>query len=763
MVAKAGYSVVGQPLPRQDAAALAKGEARFSIDISMPGMLFGKVLRSPLAHAMILNIDTRRAKKHSGVKAVITQNDLSAKRNGYWIKLFGINPVDKLPLADGKVRYIGDEVAAVAALDEYAAQEALDLIEVDYQELPAVFNPEEAMSPEAPLIHEKERNISTEIHRHHGDVERGFRSATYIREDRFYSPPVSHCALEPHNCLAYYDSSTRLTIWAATQCPIYLKAHISQLLGINPSRVRVVTPHVGGGFGSRAELMGFELCACILSIKSRQPVRITLSREEVFSTTRVRHPQVIDLKTGVRSDGTIMAQQAKLICDNGAYDGRGPVGLFLSTIFLTAPFRLPNFKCDSYLVYTNNVIGGPMRGFGAPQVRLAADSQLDMIARDLSLDTLDVMLRNAIKPGEKHPHFNVTSLGISQAITKVGEVAQWKSKRGKMKPGQGIGIAGHIHESGVNRNPYLSYTAEVRVLEDGHVTLLIGATDVGQGARTILAQIAAEELGVFLDDVTVAQQDTDITPLDQVTSSSRVTFWTGNAVKAAAAEARKKLFEAVAEELEARVDDLISKERRIYVKGSPDRRIPFEQAVSFFKLRNKGDSLFGHGLFSLPVDPLNISTGEGRCSSPLSSGATIAEVDVDSETGEVRVLRIITAHDCGFAINPLSVHGQIEGAALMGKGYAVSELTIREKGCILNPSFLEYKAPTSCDAPELISLIVEENDPLGPFGAKECGEGPLISIAPAIANAIHDALGVRVATIPLTPDRILNGLSQVRR
>jgi 4-hydroxybenzoyl-CoA reductase subunit alpha len=476
----------------------------------------------------------------------------------------------------------------------------------------------------------------------------------------------------------------------------------------------------------------------------------------------VRHPQIIDLKTGVRRDGTIVAQQAELICDNGAYDGRGPVGLFLSTSFLSAPFRLPNFKCDSYLVYTNNAIGGPMRGFGAPQVRFAADSQLDMIARDLGLDTLEVMLSNAIQPGEEHRHFNVTSLGISQAIAEVGEVARWKEKRGKLKPGRGIGLACHVHESGVNRNPYLSYTAQVRVLEDGQVTLLMGATDVGQGAKTILAQIVAEELGVTLDDVTVAQQDTDITPLDQVTSSSRVTFWTGNAVKAAAADAKRKLLAAVAEELEAHADDLVARKRRIYVSGSPDRGLSFEQAVSTFKLRNKGDSLFGHGLFSLPVDPLNISTAEGRHSSPLSSGATIAEVEVDRETGEVRVLQLITAHDCGFAINPLSVHGQIEGAALMGKGYALSELTVREKGLILNPSFLEYKAPTSCDAGELASIIVEEKDPVGPFGAKECGEGPLISVAPAIINAIDDALGVRIRAIPATPDRLLNGLSRVR-
>lgn len=752
------HGAVGARLPRIDGLPLATGQANFSCDISLPGTLYGKVLRSPLPHARVLNIDTSKAERLPGVKAVVIGKDTSGLTYTYWVELLDPTVMDKHPLAMDKVRHVGDEVAAVAAVDEETALAALELIQVDYEELPAVFDPEEAMKPEAPLIHEKERNVSIEIHLVHGDVEKAFSQSDHIREERFVSPPISHCVLEPHNCLAHFDSSGKLVIWSATQSPISIRTHLSRLLGLPPSQVRVITPHVGGGFGCRAEMIGFEYSAALLSMKTGRPVRVSLERDEVFYASRVRHPEVIYLKTGVKKEGVIQAQKVKLIMNNGAYNGWGPVGLFLSTTFLSAPFRLPNFQCDSYLVYTNNAVGGPMRGFGAPQVRFAADSHLDMIARELGLDTAEFMLRNAIKAGDRHDHFNVTSFGVSETIGKAIQAAGWKEKRGKLPKGRGIGLGCHVHESGVNRNPYMSYTAQVRVHDDGRLTLLTGAIDVGQGARTVFAQIVAEEFGVRPEDVTVALQDTDITPLDHGTFSSRVTFWSGNAVKAAAADARRQLFEVMADKLEANIEDLVARDRKVFVKGSPDKAIPMDLAISTWQRERSGDSIIGRGLFALPVDHINLLAGEGRHSSPLSSGATVAEVQVDLETGHVTVLSLITAHDCGRALNPMSVEGQIQGAALMGMGYALTEELLWEKGSTMNPSFLDYRLPTSVDMPEMVPIIVESPDKLGPFGAKECGEGPLISLAPAIANAIYDAVGVRVRELPITSEKILTAL-----
>ena len=754
-------TIIGQPFPQLDAVSLADGTAEFCSDIRLPGMLYGKILRSPLAHARVMNIDTSRAERLPGVKAVITGQDTSGVAYSYWVELLDTTLLDKHPLAMEKVRYVGDELAAVAAIDEEVAKEALELITVDYQELPAVFDPEEAMDAGAPLLHAKERNISVEMHLNHGEVEKELARADYIREERFVSPAVGHCQLEGHNCLVSWEGD-KITIWSATQSPISIRTHLSRMLGISPSKVRVITPHVGGGFGGRAEMLGFEYCTALLSLKTGRPVKTNLDREEVFSATRVRHPQVVYLKTGVKKDGTILAQEARLISNNGAYNGWGPVGLFLSTTFLTAPFRIPNFKCDSYLVYTNTPIGGPMRGFGAPQVRFAADSHLDGIARELGLDIAEIMLKNAIQPGDEHDHFNVTSFGVSEAIAKATQMANWKARRGNLGPARGLGIGCHIHESGAHRNPYMGFTAEVRVHEDGRVTLLTGAVDVGQGARTALAQIVAEEFGVRLEDVVVARQDTEVTPLDHGTFSSRVTFWTGNAVKAAAADAKRKLLEAAAQKLEANPQDLVARDRRVFVKGTPEKGLPMDEAVSCYNLLSKGDTLVGHGFFSLPVNKINLSTGEGRHSSPLSSGATVAEVEVDTETGMVKVIRLITAHDCGRALNPLAVEGQLNGAVLMGKGYALSEHLCWEGGSTMNASFTDYRLPSAADTPELSPIIVESPDPLGPFGAKECGEGPLISVAPALANAVNNALGVRIKELPLTPEKVLKALEKAR-
>lgn len=770
--------VVGKRLPRIDGLAKAVGEAKFASDIVFPHMLYGKVLRSSLPHARILNIDTTKAKRLHGVKAVVTGKDTYGLSYTVLQELNDPTLFDKQPLCVEKVRYVGDEVAAVAAVDKDTAEEALQLIKVDYEPLPAIFDPVKAMEPGAPLIHERERNLAWEIHLNVGDVEAGFAQADHIREDTFHTWPIAHCTLEPHTCVAEFDSSGRISIWSSTQTPYRIRMNLARLLKIPESKVRVVLPHVGGGFGSRAELMPHEFCAALLSKCTGRPVKIALTRDEVFNCTRTRHPMTLTLKTGVKKDGTLVARQSRIIVDNGAYNSTGPIAVYLCVAFMHGVFRLPNIRCDAFLVYTNNPVNGPMRGHGGVQGRFAADSQLDMIARDLGIDTADLMLKNAAHSGDTLAHgLRVSSCGLKECIEKATQSAGWPTRmnlskrvltKGQKGDGQshkyrGFGIGCHAYLSGVNQDPYVCHSAIVKIHEDGGISLLTGAADIGQGSNTTLAQIVAEEFGVTLDDVRVVVQDTEVTPLDRGSFSSRVTLWTGNAVKAAAADAKQQLFRVIAEKLEANPEDLVIKNRQVYVIGAPGRGIPIDEAVKYCQLATEGRPIIGRGYYSMPFALPSLKTAVGNLSSAYSYGATVAEIEVDRTTGKVRVLNLTAAHDCGRAVNPLAVEGQIEGCAIMGLGAALSERLILEEGRSLNPSILDYKVPFIEDVPDIKSIIVETIEPEGPFGAKEAGEGPIISIAAAIANAVHDAVGVRITDLPLTPEKILKALKREKR
>lgn len=751
------YTVVGKPLPRIDGPALASGQALYSVDIALPGMLYGKILRSPYPHARVLNINIDKAKKLSGVREVITAKE--TPRLPFWTQ-FGaqVTYTDKCPLADERVRFVGDEVAAVAAIDEEIAEQALELIQVDYQELAAVFDPEIAMGPGAPDISGKGSNIAWEIHQNIGDFQAGFDQSDYIREDRFTTQPVTHFCLEPHNCVASFGAEGKVTIWSSTQAPYNIRGSVSQSLSIPVSQVRVITPAVGGGFGGKGGAFSHEVCAVLLSQKTGRPVKIVLARDEIVNATRVRHPHILDMKTGAKKDGTLMAEQVRLISDNGAYANLGGLGLLLAVTFLTGPFRVPNMKCDAYQVYTNNPMGGAMRGYGKAQTHFAINCHLDMIARDLGIDTAELMIKNGARPGETMPNgFRITSCGLAQCITEASKAAGLK-KVLSGKKSQGVGIAAYTYQTGLDRDPRTSSSAVVKVHEDGGISLLTGAVDIGQGCRTALAQIVAEEFGVGLDDVRWVLQDTELTPLDIGTFSSRVTFWAGNAVKAAAADAKKQLFQIMADKLEANPVDLVAKDKKVYVKGSPDRGIPMAEAVLACQLATQGRPIIGRGYYSRPPNPWNPRTGQGNISEAYSYGANLAEVEVDHETGEVKILRLIMAHDCGFAINPMAVEGQLEGCALMGMGFAFSEELLRDRELTMNPSFLDYKIPVSLSAPEIETILVETIDPEGPFGGKEAGEGLLLSIAPAVSNAIYDAVGIRVKSLPITPEKILKAL-----
>jgi len=751
------YSVVGKRLPRIDATVKVTGEAKYTGDMSLPRMLQGKILRSPHPHARILNIDTSRAGRLVGVKAVITGKDTLGRKYGHMPKF-----ADQTPLAMDKVRYVGDEVAAVAAVDEDVAEEALDLIHVDYEVLPAVFDPIEAMRPEAPKIHDTESNISVHIPMNCGNVEKGFTQSDYIREDHFETQSVTHCPLEAHSSLASFDPNGNLTIWACKQTPFFTARILARTLGMPESKVRLIKPYVGGGFGGKTEMISGDFCSALLSIKTGMPVKIVYTREEVFTSTRRRHPMMIELKTGVKKDGQIMAVQCKLIADGGAYNSTAPQAIFNAGCLLNLPFRIPNVKYDGYHVYTNKPICGAQRGHGTPQIRFAADCQMDIIAEKLGMDPIEFRLRNAVRPGEITANkLMVTSCGFSQCIEKAAEAVGWKEKKAKSKDGRGLGMGCSSLVSGINIGPHIGAGAIVKIHTDGAVTLFTGAADVGQGAETVMAQITAEELGICLEDIRVTAADTELTPFDPGCFSARTTFLSGNAVKAAAMHARQQLLGAAAEELESNPEDLELSNGRIYVKGSPEKGISFRDALKAYQKSGREMPIVGKGFYRIPAEIPNFQTGQGNVSAAYSFGAQVADVELDPDIGKIQIHEMVLAHDGGTSINPMSVEGQLEGSIAAGMGQALTENLIWDEGQALNPSLLDYKLITAIDIPQRVKAIpVETFDPEGPFGAKEAGEGTQISTAQSIANALHDASGVRIKNLPLSPEKILEALGK---
>ena len=752
-------NVVGARLPMLDAAQKAKGTAQFTDDLTLPGMLYGKILRSPFAHARILNIDTSKAEKLPGVKGVITGRDIPDRQ-------YGIVPMakDEYALAKEKVRYIGDDVAAVCAIDSEIAEEAIELIKVDYEELPAVFDPLEAKKEGAPEIHQGvKNNTSFAIHKEFGDVKRAFAECDAVFEDSFYSQAVNHAPLEPHAALAQFDPlGKELTIWASTQIPFFLRRNLSNTLQIPERKVRVIKPKVGGGFGQKIDLFAKDFCAAWFAIHLGKPIKFVYEREEVFVSTRQRHPMYITVKTGMKKDGTILAQQFQVYADGGAYNSTAPTMIALSCYFLMIPYRVPNLIYEGYHVYTNKPVGGAMRGHGIPQVRFAVERQLDMISERLGLDQVEIRMKNSIHAGEPHPaKFIINTCGFSDSIQKAADAIGWREKRGKLPFGRGVGLAGAAFPSGVSNMSHISSGAIVQMGRDGAVNILTGAADIGQGAETVISQIVAEELGVPIEDIRITAADTGITPLDPGTFGSGVTVRAGNAARMAAIAVKKKLFEFVDKILEANAADLVSRDRKIYVKGSPDRGIALSDALKAYQYADLPMPIVGRGSWMAPAtEPTTLFKEDGNFSPSYSFMTQAAEVEVDLRTGKVKLLKMVTAHDCGRPINPMLVEGQLEGSVVGGMGQALYEEVIVEKGQVMNPSFLDYGFPTFMEMPEIESIEVETDDPIGPFGAKEAGEGTQLSPAPAIANAIYDAIGVDFMALPITPEKILEALQR---
>ncbi|MFH1084112.1 MAG: molybdopterin cofactor-binding domain-containing protein [Pseudomonadota bacterium] len=755
------FNVVGRRLPMHDAAAKVKGSAQFTADLTLPGMLHGKILRSNIPHGKILHIDTSRAEKLPGVKGVATGKEIPDR-------LYGIVPKarDEYALAKEKVRYIGDDVAAVCAVDPEIAEEAVQLIKVDYEELPAVFDPLEAMKEGAPLIHEGVlNNTSFSIRKEFGNAEKGFAESDFVFEDSFFSQAVNHAPLEPHAALAQYDSLRgEVTIWSSTQIPFFLRRNLSSTLQIPESKVRVIKPKVGGGFGQKIDMFAKDFCACWFAIKLGKPVKFVYEREEVFISTRQRHPMYITVKTGVKKDGTILAQQFKAHADGGAYNSTAPTMIALSCFFLMIPYHVPNLVYEGHHVYTNKPVGGAMRGHGIPQARFAVERQLDMIAERIGVDPAEIRMKNSIHAGEPHPaKFIINSCGFFDSVKKAADAIGWKEKRGKLPFGRGVGLAGASFPSGVSNMSHISSGAVVQLGQDGAVNVLSGAADIGQGAETVISQIVAEELGVLMEDVRITAADTGVTPLDPGTFGSGVTVRAGNAARLAALEAKNKLFEFVARKLEANPEDLVAANRKIFVKGSPETGMTFKDAIKGYQYADLPMPIVGRASWFPPAtEPTTLFKEDGNFSPSYSFMTQSAEVEVDLDTGRVKLLKMATAHDCGRAINPMLVEGQLEGSVVGGMGQALYEDVIVEKGQVMNPSFLDYGFPTFLEMPEIETLEVETDDPIGPFGAKEAGEGTQLSPAPAIVNAIYDAIGIDFKELPVTPEKILRELEKKR-
>ncbi len=753
------FTAIGKRTPMFDGKARVSGVAQYTADMVAPGMLYGKVLHSTVPHARIRRLDTARAAALPGVRAVAVGADFPNR--------YGILPVghDENALAVGKVRYVGDNVAAVAADTEAIAEQALDLIEVEYDALPSYTDPEASMTAQTDWIHEERPNNIEKHYQHNfGDVDSAFAACDLVRQDRFRCPEVTHAAMEPHATLAVPQIDGGMTVWSSTQVPYYLQRTLAKVLEMPESAIRVIKPALGGGFGAKSEVTPQEVIAAMLAKKAGLPVRIIYTREEVFFTHRGRPLQLIDLKTGFTRDGKILAVEARTIQDGGAFCGYGPATILYSGNLLGAMYDIPNMRYDGYRVLTNKPSCGAMRGHGTVNMRFAFESQMDMIARVLAIDPAELRLRNKLTaPCVTVNGLRVTSYGYPECIEKVIAASKWRERKGKMPRGRGLGMAGSHYVSGaanpINRSDMPHSSVTLKADRDGAITIYSGASDIGQGSDIVQVQIVAEELSVSINRVRLVTADTGTTPVDLGSYSSRVTFMCGNAALNAARDLKRQIVAAVAVRMSVPVEEIECRNERLSANG---------KSMSFTDALNAAIEMHGaltaQGSYAPPSEARGGKfKGAGVGPSPAYSySAQVAEVSVDEDTGQVRVHKIWAAHDCGRALNPLTVEGQIIGSVSMGLGQAMQEEMMWRDGRLMNPGLLEYRSPSSVDtaSPEIIPIVVESIDPEGPFGAKEASEGSLAAAIPAVANAIYDAVGVRLTELPMTPEKILRALRQ---
>jgi CO/xanthine dehydrogenase Mo-binding subunit len=763
-------TAIGVSVPRVDGPAKVTGTAQYTADIDLPGMLHVKVLRSPYPHARVTRINASAAERLPGVVAVLTRDDLH-DIHPYYGSIFKDQPI----VAIDKVRHVGDVVAAVAAEERDVAEEALDLIEVDYEPLPAVFDPIEAMQPGAPLVHEQPPdtaghfhapgrflfeggNVLTHFHVAQGDVEVGFREADEVFEDRYTVPVIQHGHIEPHAATAYWEPTGKLVVYTASQNPSVVRDQLAEMFHLPASQVRLIVPFVGGGYGAKVHPR-LEPLVAAMARKARRPVQLVLTREEVFYTA-VRHAAVVTIRTGVKRDGTLVARTVETVYDKGAYASTGPFTTRNGGTVSGGPYRIPHQDLTAYCVYTHKPPACPFRGFGVPQVSWAYEQQMDDIARRLGMDAVELRLKNLLREGDTFVTDEpLTSFGLQECVEQVTKAIEWDGARSipTDRPGvvRGRGVACAMKTTMTPSNS----AASVRLNADGSAVLLTSSVEIGQGTRTSLAQVVAEVLGIPVDWVVVSAPDTDVTPYDQATNSSRTAFSMGHAALQAAGQIRTRLLELGARSLEAGVDDLDLADGAVYVRGAPEQRRTIRQLFQEHFGLPVGN-LFGSYDFQT-TGGANPITGKGKTSAFFFLTACSAEVEVDTETGKVRVVRIATAVDAGKALNPQQCHLQNEGSMLMGLGSALFEELVFDNGQPINGTFLDYMLPSLEDYPrEFQSLLVETPHPDGPFGAKGMGESAIIAVAPAIANAVANALGgARVKDMPIRPDRVLAALA----
>ena len=767
---------VGKRIPKRDGIDKVTGRAVYIQDLKVPGMLHGKILRSKYPHARIVRVDISKARKLLGVRAVITADDVPQIRYGF-LK-------DQPVLKSGKVRSYRDEIAAVAATDLETAEEAIRLIEVEYESIPGVFDPVEAMKPDAPLVHEENKGNVLKLPWNlvAGDVEDARKNAAFVAEDQYTVTWVTHCCLGTEGIIAEFDPRNNLTVHRNTQIPSlaqrdYLDA--LRVMGLKQSRVRLIKPTIAGGFGSKLDTYGFEYIAILLAYVTRKPVKIQKTREEEFRYTSTRQPAIVRIAQGCDEKGRLTFRDMSMILDNGAYTSWGATTPSVMMMPISSLYRVPNIRYEAKCVYTNNTWSQAMRGYGNPQATFAIESNMDQLAEKLGADPLEFRLLNANEPGEETPQrFKITSCGMKECIREVATRLDWSRKRKERTRGRGVGMGCLIHVGGGAR----VYKSDgcgtiVKMGDEGIVDVFTGATDIGQGADTVITQLVAEELGIPPEDVNIVDRDTDVCPWDVGVHASRTTFVAGNAAVMAGRKLREKILSVAAGFVdrwkdkdgtrhEIRLDNdpasLVIQDRMVFSVKEPEKKIALSKILRGAHYEKNGTMIMAECFYDPDNENLDREY-KGNLSKTYAYGAHGVEVEVDEETGKVKILRYIAAHDVGRAINPMLLEGQIYGGGAMGVGYALTERLILDKGEVMNPNFRDYKMLTAKDHIPIEAVIVETIDQDGPYGAKGIGEPGLVPTAPAIANAIYDAVGVRIKDLPMTPERILRAIKENKK
>jgi xanthine dehydrogenase molybdenum-binding subunit len=754
-----GSSFIGKSVPKKDAFDKATGKAVYPQDIELPGMLHGKILYSSHPHAKIVDIDTRAAERLPGVVCVITARDMPPTKIG----IQGDNP----PLKGGKVRSLRDEIAAVAAVSEEVAERALELIKVKYKPLPAVFDPFEALKKKAPRLHKDRKNnrVDMRYKLEYGHVDKAIEESDVMVKARFETGFVNHCCMAPSTCIASWDGAGNLTIYTPTQIPFLFIKELSKALRVPGSKIRVVQPTIGGAFGQKLDINPYEVICAQLARKAGRPVKVQFSREEEFRATTTRQPTVIEARAGATKDGRLTFREALVTLDNGAYTSWGATIPYVLMNPFTSLYKVENIRFDTNIVYTNNLYSGAFRGYGNPQGTFAVESLMDMLADELGIDPLELRLRNCNEPDSVTPQgWEVSSCALRECLEKAGKSIGWSEKRGQgQKAGRirrGVGIASFIHVGGGAR-VYRSdgCGAIIKIDDYGKVSLISGMTEIGQGSDTSLAQIVAEELGVDVDDITVINTDTDVKPWDVGVHASRTTFIAGNAALMAAKKAKEQILELGAKYLGVEKKDLVLGHGKVSSESDPTKEVKIGKLLRKAHFKEDGTVITTEAFYDPPT-VMQDKEFRGNISATYNFGVQAADVEVDTLTGKVKVLKMVSAQEVGKAINPMLIEGQMEGGMLQGIGFALLEGLQVKEGMVMNPSFLDYKVPTVMDMPEFEVIIVESDERHGPFGAKGIGEAGLIPTAAAISNAVADALGKdkRFFKLPMDPEAVRKAL-----